>query len=137
MTDQLATLRQLPLFEGLGDDVIRRVLDVAVEVDFPAGQALAQANDPGTGMFVIVDGSVIVEARGETVVELGPGEFVGELALFVPESTRVARVRAKTDVRCLAISRLDFQQLLDDEPRIAVAMLPVLARRLWRVRQGG
>ena len=137
MTDQLATLRQLPLFEGLGDDVIQRVLDVAVEVDFLAGQALAQANDPGTGMFVIVDGSVIVEARGETVVELGPGEFVGELALFVPESTRVARVRAKTDVSCLAISRMDFQQLLDDEPRIAVAMLPVLARRLWRVRQGG
>jgi CRP/FNR family cyclic AMP-dependent transcriptional regulator len=137
VADDLTTLRSLPLFEGLGDDVLRRVLDVATEVDIPAGQALAKAGDPGTGMFVIVAGSVVVEARDQKVVDLGPGEFVGELALFVPESTRVARVRAKTDVRCLAISRLDFEQLLADEPRIAVAMLPVLARRLWRVRQGG
>ena len=41
-----------------------------------------------------------------------------------------ARVRAETDVRCLAIGREDFARLLDSEPRIAVAMLPVLARRL-------
>jgi CRP-like cAMP-binding protein len=39
-------------------------------------------------------------------------------------------VRAKTDVRCLAINRVDFAAVLDTLPRIAVAMLPVLARRL-------
>jgi CRP/FNR family cyclic AMP-dependent transcriptional regulator len=136
-TDDLARLRDLPLFAALADDALRRVLAIAAEVEVPAGQTLTRANDPGTGMFVIEEGSVIVEARGQRIVELGPGEFVGELALFVPESTRVARVRAKTDVRCLAIGRMDFERLLDDEPRIAVAMLPVLARRLWRVRQGG
>ena len=134
--ERIARLRALPLFAGLGDEILERILDVAVELDVPPGQTLARANDPGTGMFVIEDGRVVVEARGETVVELGPGEFVGELALFVPESTRAARVRAKTAVRCLAISRADFERLLDEEPRIAVAMLPVLARRLWRVRQG-
>ncbi len=63
------------------------------------------------------------------------GEFVGELALLVPDSVRSARVRAVTDVRCLAIGAGDFRQLLDDEPRIALAMLPVVAERLWRARQ--
>jgi CRP-like cAMP-binding protein len=33
-------------------------------------------------------------------------------------------------VKCLAISRRDFDQLLTDEPRIAVNMLRSLARRL-------
>ena len=39
-------------------------------------------------------------------------------------------MRASTPLRCLAINRRDFAELLEDEPRIAVAMLPVLAHRL-------
>jgi CRP-like cAMP-binding protein len=43
---------------------------------------------------------------------------------------RTARVRSATQIRCLVIGRPDFQRLLGQEPRIAVAMLPVLAHRL-------
>ena len=130
-------MRDLPLFAQLGEDALRRVQELTVELEIPAGQTLARADDPGSGMFVIEEGTVVVEGRGRHVIELGPGEFVGELALLVPESIRAARVRAKTDVRCLAISRLEFEQLLEDEPRIALAMLPVVARRLWRARREG
>jgi CRP-like cAMP-binding protein len=133
----LARLRALPLFAGLSDEALRRVEAVVVELEIGAGQTLARADDPGSGMFVIEEGTVVVEGRGEHVIELGPGEFVGELALLVPESIRAARVRAKTDVRCLAIGRPEFEQLLEDEPRIALAMLPVVARRLWRARRAG
>jgi CRP/FNR family transcriptional regulator, cyclic AMP receptor protein len=135
-TDDLVRLRGLPLFAGLGDDALRRIHALAAEIDVPAGQTLVQAGDAASGMFVIEEGSVVVEARGSIEIELGPGEFVGELALLVPDSVRSARVRARTDVRCLAIGADDFRRLLDDEPRIALAMLPVVAERLWRVRQG-
>jgi CRP-like cAMP-binding protein len=133
----LDRLRALPIFALLSDDALRRVQDVAVEIELAAGQTLARADDPGSGMFVIEEGSVVVEGRGGHVIELGPGEFVGELALLVPEAIRAARVRAKTDVRCLAIGRADFLQLLDDEPGIARAMLPVVARRHWLARVEG
>ena len=53
----------------------------------------------------------------------------------MPEATRSARVRANTDVRCLAIFAEDFRELLADEPRIALAMLPV-ARRAALARAG-
>jgi CRP-like cAMP-binding protein len=125
-------LRDVPLFADLGEDVLQRVFGVSTELECPAGQVLARADDPGAGMFVLEEGTVEVEARGRTY-ELGPGEFFGELALLVPESTRVARVRAKTPIRCIAINRIDFEELLEDEPRIALAMLPVIARRLWHV----
>ncbi len=133
---EIAFLRDIPLFAGLDDEVLRRVAALSVELDIPAGQTLVHAGDPGSGIFVILMGTAIVEARGETMIEVGPGEFVGELALLVPEATRSARVRAKTEVRCIAIFAGDFQQLLQDEPRIALAMLPVLAERLWRTRTG-
>jgi CRP-like cAMP-binding protein len=136
MVDAVTTLRGMPLFEGLGDDVLQRVLEVGVEHQYPAGEVLTRASEEGSDVFVILDGVVTVDDPGHDPIELGAGEFVGELALLVPDAVRSAWVRAKTDIRCLVISGDDFQQLLRDEPRIALAMLPVVARRLWRSRRG-
>jgi CRP-like cAMP-binding protein len=52
------------------------------------------------------------------------------MALLLPDGVRTARVRAESPIRCLAISRRDFDRILQEDPQIAVAMLPVLARRL-------
>jgi CRP-like cAMP-binding protein len=130
--DQLVRLRTVPAFAGLGDVALARVARASTEVTCAAGQVLARADDPGAGMFMVEEGTVVVEAPGRTI-ELGPGEVFGELSLLVPESTRVARVRAATPVRCLALDRGIFEKLLDTEPAFAQAMLRVVARRLWDV----
>jgi CRP-like cAMP-binding protein len=130
--ERLARLRQVPIFAGLGEDVLAHILGASAEIECPAGKVLIRADDVGAGMFVLEEGTVVVDAPGRTF-ELGPGEFFGELSLLVPESRRVARVRAKTRVRCVAINRLAFEELLEDEPRVALAMLPVMAQRLWDV----
>jgi voltage-gated potassium channel len=80
-------------------------------------------------MFVLEEGTVEVQTPDGRAWELGPGEFFGELALLT-DHPRNARIQAKTPVRCLAISRMDFQKLLKEEPDIAVAMLPKLAQRI-------
>jgi CRP-like cAMP-binding protein len=136
MSDELTMLRDVPLFAELRDDGLRRVLDVAVERVVPAGEILARASEAGVSMFVILEGSVVVENPGRDPVELGPGEFVGELALLIPEAVRSAWVRARTDVRCLEIGGDDFHGLLESEPRLALTMLPLLARRFWRYLRG-
>jgi CRP-like cAMP-binding protein len=123
-------LRTIPLFAELDDDTLLALADIATEVVVPAGQVMIRPYDAGLGMFVVEDGRVVVELGRGREVELGPGEFFGELALLIPEGVRAARVRAETDVRCIAIGRDDFAGLLDTQPSIAVAMLPVLARRL-------
>ena len=66
-------------------------------------------------MFVIVDGTAHVEWRGGSV-DLGPGTFFGELTLLAPGGTRIARVRAATEMRCLAIPRDDAIALVESEP---------------------
>jgi CRP-like cAMP-binding protein len=128
-------LREIPLFAELSDEGLAQVHEIATEIECPAGTVLALPDDPGSGMYVVEEGTVVVEAQGGFHTELGPGEFVGELTLLVPDAHRVARVRALTEVRCLAIRRDDFSSLLESEPRLAVAMLPVLARRLFAAMQ--
>jgi CRP-like cAMP-binding protein len=122
-------LRAIPLFAELPDDALRHVAALVTEFDVQAGHILVQPGAAGSGMFILEDGEVEVELPGHPVA-LGPGEFFGELAILADGIARTARVRAKTDVRCLAIDRIGFAALLEEQPRIAVAMLPVLARRL-------
>jgi voltage-gated potassium channel len=122
-------LRSIPLFEGASADGLERVASGAGELSCEAGQVLALEGDPGSGMFVVLDGTVSVEWRGGSV-ELGAGDFFGELTLLAPGGTRNARVRAATPVRCLAIPRDDALRLVETEPSVALAMLREVARRL-------
>lgn len=122
-------LRTIPLFSRLERKALERVLECANEVDVPAGQVFIQPHLEGSGLFVIEDGTAVVE-RGDVRVELGAGSFVGELALLTAEAQRTARVKAKTDLRCLAISRYDFRKILEEEPALALTLVEHLAERL-------
>lgn len=125
-------LRNVPLFAEVGGPQLERIAEVTTSFEVAAGHVLAERGQAGSGMFVLLEGTVEVDVPGLDPIELGPGDFVGELSLLT-ESDRLARVRALTPVRGLAIGRAAFHDLINAEPRIALAMLPVLARRLAAV----
>lgn len=129
-------LRDVPLLAGLSEEGLARVATAATEVHAAPGQALALPGDAGSGMFVLLDGSVTVELHGGDV-EVAAPDFVGELALLLPDTGRIGRVRAKTDVRCVSLPRADFDALLASEPSFALALLRGLAARLAAPRPGG
>jgi CRP-like cAMP-binding protein len=124
----------IPIFAHISESAAELVATGGV-TEVPAGQVLAQAGDAGVGMFVVLEGSVVVE-RGALHLDIGPAGFFGELSLLVPDSPRIARVRAKTDSRILAVPRSTFDLLLETEPSFAVALLRELAARLVQARTG-
>lgn len=115
----------------IGGKDIRRLRAAGSETEIAAGQMLIERGQPGAGMYLVLEGSVVVETRGR-VRELGPGSFVGERALLFPNGTRTARVRAKTRVRVVAVGRDEFEQLSVADPglglRLAVAGAPLRKR---------
>lgn len=129
-----AEIAGIPLFAQISDEAATLVAAGGV-TDVPAGQILAQAGEPGSGMFVVLEGSVVVE-RGELHVEIEREGFFGELALLIPDSPRIARVRAKTDARILAVPRETFDLLLETESSFARGLLRELAARLVLARTG-
>lgn len=126
-------LRALPPLAGISEAGLERVAACAAELDCQAGQVLALPDDPGSGMYVIREGTAAVELRSGSL-ELGPGDFFGELALLVEDGTRVARVRATSPVRCVSIPRDDFLALVETEPSFTLHLLRELARRLVEAR---
>jgi CRP-like cAMP-binding protein len=122
-------LRSVGIFAGLSDSLLEQIAGVAHEEEFPAGHVLIESGMAGTGMFVLLDGRVSVHARGIDT-ELGPGEVIGEVALLRNDSRRIARVQALTPVRCLAIGRSDFRELVTKDADLAVALLENVADRI-------
>ena len=123
-------LREIPLFEDVSEAGLERLARASARIECEPGQILALEGDPGSGMFVVVDGTVSVEMRGGFHTELEKGNFFGEVALLAPDATRVARVRAASRTTCLTVPRDDFLALVESEPTLALKMLRELARRL-------
>ena len=126
---RVEALRGVSLFSELADEELQWVAEAANEVDVPAQQLLTQPGTAGTGMFFITEGTAVVETKREEI-ELGPGQFFGELALISEDATRTARVRAKTDLRCLALDRASFRKLVSEHPEVAASLLEVALGRL-------
>ena len=129
MEGQVEALRRVPLFAVLGDDELGQLARAANEVEIPAEQVIVQPGTAGTGMFFIAEGTAVVETKRDHV-ELGPGQFFGELALISEDSKRTARVRAKTPLRCLAFDRASFRTLIAEHPEVAASLLEVALGRL-------
>jgi CRP-like cAMP-binding protein len=102
----------------MNTDDMRLLETVGAEADIAAGQVLIERGQHGAGLYVILEGTVVVEAP-EGTREIGAGAFIGERALFSGDGLRTARVRATSDVRVLAVDRTQFERLCADDPAFA------------------
>jgi CRP-like cAMP-binding protein len=91
---------------------------VGSEVEIDAGQVVIERGHPGAGLYVVLDGTVVVETS-DGPRELGAGACIGERALVSSEGVRTARVKAATPVRLLAVERVEFERLCAADPTLA------------------
>lgn len=122
-------LRELPLFNRLGKKDIEVLAGLADEVDISEGKVLTRQGDFGREFFVIEEGTAQVTRDGETVAELGPGDFFGEIAL-IEDVRRTATVTASIDLRFFVLTRQSFRSLIAHQPDVQDKVMATLARRV-------
>jgi CRP-like cAMP-binding protein len=127
--EKLELLKRVPLFAGLGRKEIEEVGRLAEEIDVPAGRALMREGQTGQEFFVIVRGSVVVERGGRTIRTLGPGDFLGEIAL-VDDGPRTATATTESDAALLVVAHREFHSLMDQFPSVRECVLQALATRV-------
>jgi hypothetical protein len=72
------------------------------------GEVLVKQGDPGTELFLLLDGVLTVEVNGEAVAELGPGSILGERAL-VEGGARTSTLRARTPAKVAVAAAHEIQ----------------------------
>lgn len=108
----------------MDEEDLRKLEAAGSELSFGAGQMLIERGKPGTGVYVVVEGQIVVEAP-EGTRELGPGSVVGERALFSEDGTRTARVRALTHGVVVAVDRAEVDRLCAEDPGFAERLAQV------------
>ncbi len=107
-------LTRCPVFDGIAVSTLTALAERMTRETFAAGSRVIHEGDTGDRFYVIQQGSVRVsrDRTGETVAELGAGDFFGEAAL-ITGNPRNAHVDAVSDLTLFSLDAASFQQAMN------------------------
>lgn len=134
MDNIVQLLQNVEVFEGLSDDELKQIAAICKMVHYPKGQTLTSQGDQGEEMFIVQNGLVEVVvgdsgAAPRSVINLGTGQMVGEMAL-VDRGPRSATARCATEASVYVLEREAFEQLCQEQHHIGMVVYRNLAADL-------
>ncbi len=125
-------LRNVWIFSRLEKADLARMAKVVVPRTYSAGDNIVEEGGQAVAFYVIIKGKVEIKKGGESLNTLGAGDSFGEMSLLdgLPRATTVV---AQEETECLVMTRWDFNAELQTNPTIALAMLPILSRRIRKL----
>jgi len=127
----------VPIFSHLTQAEMLEIAAITTDKSFEKGEMIYLAGNKGEKLYVIHTGRVKISrlsANGkEQVIRiLGPGEFMGELALFSPLSMTDNGEAIESSTMCM-IEGVKLKELMKKYPSIAFKVMEELSKRLDRV----
>jgi CRP-like cAMP-binding protein len=126
---KIELLKRVPLFERCSQRELGQIAMLADELDLPSARDLTREGASGFEFIILVEGEADVVRGVRVVNELGPGDFVGEIAL-VSGKPRTATVRTRGPARVLVITASGFRTLMHDVPSIKDKVLAAVTSRV-------
>ncbi|HEV8697268.1 MAG TPA: Dyp-type peroxidase [Candidatus Limnocylindrales bacterium] len=128
---KLDLLRTVPLFQGLDASQLDRLAGLATEIRAADGEVLMRQGESGDEFFVVASGHVVVEREGQRLARLGPGEFLGEIAL-IDGRPRTATAIADGDTHLLVLGNSQFETVIEEFPGLGRQIARALVDRIRR-----
>jgi CRP/FNR family cyclic AMP-dependent transcriptional regulator len=126
---KIELLKGVPLFARCSKKELAEIAQIADEIDLADGKQLTKEGSRGREFFVLVEGSADVKRKRRKIGTLGPGDFLGEIAL-VTKVPRTATVTTTSPVRALVVSEQNFRRLLERSSDVQIKVLEALAERV-------
>jgi CRP/FNR family transcriptional regulator, cyclic AMP receptor protein len=146
--ERIIFLKQVVFFQNMPIDRLRALAGICEEEFIPRNVTIFEEGDPGGVLYIVVNGRVAIERRGENpgdVVRLATMEAYssfGEMSLF-NSYPRSASVLTLEDTLALKLNDKQLIALLREYPDMALELIKVLSKRmretneqLARVTQG-
>jgi len=105
-----ARLKAIPLFAELDDGDLQKIATFASETSVSEGEVLVREGDFSYELMAIEEGKADVRRGDETIAELGPGDFFGEMGVLQNEM-RTATVVATTPMRLVTMTHWELKRM--------------------------
>jgi CRP/FNR family transcriptional regulator, cyclic AMP receptor protein len=122
-------LRHIPLFTACNPRALQEIGQLADEVDVPDGYTLIREGTFGEQFILIVEGHVRIDRGGKTIRTMGPGEFLGEIAL-IDKGRTTATATTEGPAKLFIVGHQAFHSLLDQSPAVRLDIMTALANRV-------
>ena len=119
-------LRNVPLFSDLSAKELMSLSRLMDEIDLKPGTVIIREGNTGGEFFIVLEGTIEVKRKGRRLARLGPGDYLGEIAL-IDHGPRTATAMVETDARLLVLASREFHSMLASDPRIENKILRTLA----------
>jgi len=124
----LDALGACSLFEGLPAEALSALAEESSWLRFAPDELVVRQDDASRALFVIARGAAVVEADGETISRLEPGEVFGEVS-FLTGEPRSASVRTLEATHVVEVDSGALGALLEQHPHLAEELAARMARR--------
>lgn len=125
-------LRRLEVFDALSEEEAQELATRARLEQYFRGETVIRQGTAGDSLYIIDNGLVEVivshDGRSESLAQLGPRSFFGEMALLTGEQ-RTATVVTLSPTDFFVIDRKAFRETLEKNPVIAERISEILVQR--------
>ncbi len=139
IADIAERLRATPLFGGLDDAQLERLVGMGEIVDLAPGDRIISEGDVADALYVVLDGELDVTKRSGAseipLARVGPGSLQGEIAAL-EGGRRLASVAAVGVAEVLRIPIGAIRELLSASPDVALAVIRTAVVRLRGMEAG-
>ena len=131
---ELIALKRVPLFARLTLEQLSSIDRLMVTRRYVKGETLFTVGDPGSELFVVLEGQVRIHLDREgsevTLARVGINQVIGEMAIFDDEGLRSASAEAIDDTTVRVLRRDKLNAIVYEHPEIFVEFLKYLSQRL-------
>lgn len=129
----MSLLRSIPYFASLDEQTLTSIASAVMHRAYAPGEVIFLEGDPCAGLFCLQSGHVKIyksspEGREQILHISSPHESFNDVAVF-DGAPNPASAQAMDAVRVCIIERVAMQSLFDRYPKLAQAVVAVLAAR--------
>ncbi len=133
--------RSHQMFPVLDERDIGRLKRFGTARRWPAGSAITRAGEVSPGLVLLLSGKIAVNLGGayspsETLVEYGPGQFLGELAQLSDHPAQANSI-AVTDVESIVIPPQSLRDVMVQEAELGERLMRALILRRVGLLEAG
>lgn len=129
-------LAAVDIFAGLSRRQIKKLVEAGKEVRSSSEKVIAAEGLGALAFHIILEGTAEVTRAGNSLRELGPGNYFGEISM-IDGKPRSATVSATSEVTTFVIPHGQFADLVQRDAELASALLVTLCGRLREAEARG